>query len=518
MKVSIKKTIIPLVLMIAFLFSNTYTTEASTLTELESKYDIELKKGSIINIKDSGATGDGKTDDTASIQKSLNKVSKKKNIVYFPKGEYMINANDSESTEEMVRRFANPDVGLKVSSNTTIVMDEEAYVKVIPNEFYSYTVFNLGDVENVSIYGGNIVGDRNDHLKKYPKLRRGDPEYNGETGWGILMKSSENILIDDINIQDMWGDAIDLFASKESTKPNKDIVIRNSVLSNNRRQGISIENVENLVIENNIIKGTKGTDPSAGVNIEPADFKHHNLRSAKNIKIRNNQFLDNDDAGVLLYGMGTRIFYDKDDAGNQQGAIIDDIEITNNLFKGNNTNHQNVQDGAWKGAYNGQLMIVGASNVVVKNNNLEDPKPLGSMDNTNVKARFEPNSNPTAGILVGYSEGITIEDNAMPKQDVSVINQWSVPETFAYPNSVNIKVKNNEMNEVVKASGEDNNPDVEEEGVTDKSKIGIKADENNKDETHEKDKKDKKDSSEVTEEKDQGFFRSVWNKIKSFFS
>lgn len=512
MNINKRKIVLSLILLAVISMSSSTKSYAVSSKEIASKYNIKIDSNQVIDVKENGATGDGKTDDTKSIQKSLDAVSKSKNVVFFPKGEYMINANDSESTEEMVRRFANPNVGLKVLSNTTILMDDEAYIKVIPNEFYSYTVFNLGDIKNVNILGGNIIGDRNEHIAKYPKLRRGDTEYNGETGWGILLKSSENILIDGIKIQDMWGDAIDLFASKESTEPNKDIIIRNTKLSNNRRQGISIENVENLIIENNLIEGTKGTDPSAGINIEPADFKHHNLRSATNIKIRNNKLLNNDDAGVLLYGMGEKIFYDKDDDGNKQRAVIDDIEISNNLFKGNNTNHQNVQDGAWKGAFNGQIMIVGASNITVKNNSLEDPKPIGSMDNKNTKARFEANSNPTAGILIGYSDSITIKNNHMPKQDVSVINQWSQPETFAHDNSTKVKIENNIMNKVVKASGKDNNPDVSESGVTDKDSIGIQK--GYQDEAHRPE--DKKTINNEKKE-DLNFIQKAWSKIKSLF-
>lgn len=437
---------------------------ASDLSDLKKQYSIETSDEKIINVKDEGVTGDGKTDDTKALQAVLDQIDgDKKSVIYLPEGEYMIKTNDSPSSKEMVQRFVNTDVGLHVKSNTTILMDEKAYLKAIPNEFYSYTVLNLKDASHVNIYGGNIVGDRDEHIDKYSKLRRGDPEYNGETGWGILMVSSQNIVIDSIRISNMWGDGIDLFSTKEATRPNQQIVIKNSTLSNNRRQGISVENVNGLVVTNTLIENTKGTDPSAGINIEPADFKNHSLRSAKNITLTQNHFLNNDDAGVLMYGMGEKIFYDKDESGHQQRAIIDNVKVLDNIFEGNNTNHQNVQDGAWFGAFNGQLMIVGATNVLVKDNKLINPRPLGSMDNGNTKARFEANSYPEAGILIGYSENITIEHNNMPKQNISILNQWSQPGTFAYPNSVGIVVENNTLNDVIKAGEGKNMPEVKEE-------------------------------------------------------
>lgn len=445
--------------MIATFFFMSIKVEAVSSKELMKKYNIEVEEKNIIDVSDFGAVGNGKDDDTKNIQKALDEAGDSKGkVVYFPKGTYMINTNDSESTKENVQRFVNTSVGLKVKSNTTILMDDDAVLKAIPNEFYSYTVLNFKESSNVSIYGGQILGDREDHIYKYAKLRRGNPEYNGETGWGILMVSSSNIIIDNVTISGMWGDGIDLFADKESKTSNSHIKIKNSHISNNRRQGISIENAENLLIENNVIEKTKGTDPSAGINIEPADFKNHSLRAVKDVIIRKNKFLNNDDAGVLLYGMGEKVFYDKDGDGNQQKAQIDNILISENDFDGNNTNHQNVQDGAWAGAYNGQIMIVGASNVDVHNNKLTNPKPLGSMNNTN--AQFKANSNPYAGILVGYSDSVNIWDNQMKNQNISVINQWSPEGTFAYPNSTNIVIGNNDLKEVVLAEEGKNKPDV----------------------------------------------------------
>ena len=46
---------------------------------------------SIINVKDFGAKGDGKTDDTKSIQTAINNQSARE-ILYFPQGTYMISS------------------------------------------------------------------------------------------------------------------------------------------------------------------------------------------------------------------------------------------------------------------------------------------------------------------------------------------------------------------------------------------------------------------------------------------
>ncbi len=77
---------------------------------------------------------------------------------------------------------------------------------------------------------------------------------------------------------------------------SKNIIIKNSDIGFNRRQGISLVGTEGVKILNNHIHHTNGTSPQSGVDIEPGFFQ------GKNTIIKGNTFTDNKIHIVLAYG------------------------------------------------------------------------------------------------------------------------------------------------------------------------------------------------------------------------
>ena len=47
------------------------------------------------------------------------------------------------------------------------------------------------------------------------------------------------------------------------------MVIRDVVCDRNYRLGIAVINVENLLVENCVLENSAGTDPQAGIDLEP---------------------------------------------------------------------------------------------------------------------------------------------------------------------------------------------------------------------------------------------------------
>ncbi len=92
-----------------------------------------------------GAKGDGRTDDTAAIQRALDKIGGTGGTVFVPNGTYMINAVGK---------------GLALKSNMTLKLSPGATLKVIPNSAEAYTMFNIAGVTNVTVDGGTLEGDR----------------------------------------------------------------------------------------------------------------------------------------------------------------------------------------------------------------------------------------------------------------------------------------------------------------------------------------------------------------------
>ena len=223
-----------------------------------------------VNVFLFGATGNGKVDETEFIQKAIDSQSEKGGgKVYFPKGIYLIDATKS----------------IVLKDDIDLIFDEGAILKVLPNDKDSYRVLKIHDVNNSNILGSlEIIGDRDDHEGT-----------TGQWGFGISIRGSNNITVENVKISKCWGDGI-YVGSTALQNYNKNINIINPVLDNNRRQGISIISAINLKIINAVITNTNGHPPQSGIDIEPND----NKEQVKNIEIINLSTNNNKGYGLIV--------------------------------------------------------------------------------------------------------------------------------------------------------------------------------------------------------------------------
>ncbi|NCD70557.1 right-handed parallel beta-helix repeat-containing protein [Mucilaginibacter agri] len=148
--------------------------------------------------------------------------------------------------------------GLRIiKSNSTIVFRKNSKLILQANDKPSYTMIAIYNSNSVTIYNANLVGDREKHSGT-----------TGEWGMGITIRNSNNVKLVSPHISNCWGDGIYIAGdNKGSTSHN--ISIYNSRLEFNRRNGISIISVDSLKILNAILSNNFGTDPEAGLDIEP---------------------------------------------------------------------------------------------------------------------------------------------------------------------------------------------------------------------------------------------------------
>jgi len=84
-----------------------------------------------------------------------------------------------------------------------------------------------------------------------------------------------------------------------SRVPSQNVVVRESELHHNRRQGITIGGVENVLIEHNVIHDISGTAPQSGIDVEGGYGENGMLNT--NVHIRMNKFYNNAAYDVVLY-------------------------------------------------------------------------------------------------------------------------------------------------------------------------------------------------------------------------
>lgn len=224
-----------------------------------------------------GIFGDG-TDYTDKINIVLNFIKNKCSTFCFDYGTYNIQAIDVNKQPNEKDLFNTG--GIILPSNIVIDLCNST-LNVIANNHISYQIFMLFQVENVHIKNGILIGDRDTHFG----------EFGGEFGFGINIRGSENITIENLNISKMWGDCIITINTFETSpiKDTKNVTIKNCTLSNSRRQGISICSGINVIIKDNVIENINGTNPQSGIDIEPSD----NDCIVDGVYIQNNVFNNN---------------------------------------------------------------------------------------------------------------------------------------------------------------------------------------------------------------------------------
>ncbi|MDH2394326.1 right-handed parallel beta-helix repeat-containing protein [Providencia rettgeri] len=126
-----------------------------------------------------------------------------------------------------------------------------------PTSKSRYDILRIVNADNVKVFGGFLIGDRDEHEGT-----------TGEHGYGIFISGkSRGVFIQGTHASNFWGDGFYIGASDH--KKLKNISMLNCTSDNNRRQGLSITSGEYIYIKNCEFSNTNGTTPQDGVCIEP---------------------------------------------------------------------------------------------------------------------------------------------------------------------------------------------------------------------------------------------------------
>ena len=265
-----------------------------TSIDLTVKFNIRdfIPEPRVINTKDYGVKADGLTNDTASIQSLIDRMVIGDTLHFHKGGTFML---DAVAAKKLIWK-----------SNINIEISPGATLKVITNNSGNYELFDLSNLSNIRIFGGGrLQGERSTHTGT-----------TGEWGMGIMMKKSTNIKIEDIRIDDFWGDGIYVGGDGYGNQ-SKNIIIRKVICDNNRRQGISVINIDDLLVESCTLSNTNGTAPQAGIDFEP----NNNGEMLKNIVVRGTKIINNA-GGDILFAHGALA------RGQVNKYLLDDNQIS----------------------------------------------------------------------------------------------------------------------------------------------------------------------------------------------
>lgn len=335
-------------------------------------------------------------DDTFSIQYALDFAHENNiGVVYIPAGTYWI-----EATGGMDSVAGAMACGLVIHSNTKVIMDKNAELKVIPNGAKRYCVLRCEyDAENIEITGGQIFGDRKEHVPN-------DPNYLGEQGHAIYLGGNKNVKISDCIIKDTWGDGILVEANATNTARAANILIDNVIVDNVRRNGISLVGVVGCTISNSTITNTNGTSPQFGIDIEPSPYKDNDVCKDENILITNCKIKGNAKSGIGSIGY-TRVYNQGEENEYSVKVTSDNITVTECVFERND-----------EGVTFGSISNVTVANSSFKEN-VRNGISISNVDGFKVSnCHSSLNGNATdggIGMILGYTSSGVIEGSTFTK-------------------------------------------------------------------------------------------------------
>ena len=197
------------------------------------------KRGPVrISVRDHGARGSGRKDETAAFQAAIDALPQEGGTVIVPPGSYLI----------------DPLRSVRLRDHMHLAMDPGARLIAKPNAAPRAYVLSLLDCREVEISGGRIVGDRDDHLGS-----------KGEWGHGIMVRAAVAVTLRNLHISRCWGDGISIGGiSGKPSIPSRDVVVADVVSDGNRRQGLSIGDSRQVRVVRCSFLNTGGTLPGAG--------------------------------------------------------------------------------------------------------------------------------------------------------------------------------------------------------------------------------------------------------------
>ncbi|MFJ4164103.1 right-handed parallel beta-helix repeat-containing protein [Microbacterium sp. NPDC089698] len=321
--------------------------------------------------------------------------------------------------------------GIAMKSGVHLRFTAGGVFRVIPTGESKYQCIRIYDKNRVRVSGpGRIIGDRAAHTPA-------DTAHPGEWGYGVSIQGGSEIRIEDITVTEMWGDGIDVtFVYQGNTRVvPKNLTIRNVICDGNRRQGLSLEAGDWVLIEDSRFVntgGAGGTLPMNGIDVEPSS----DTTACSNVVIRRCWLQNNGRAGVADGGFGIGVY-----RLGTRDVTVDDCDFVSNLGAHqyvNNLSGPNVRltNSRFVGTATNCAQVMGGEGRVLSGNTFDGRVRIAPDYNASaniargvhiVRNRFVANSTTAVSGLVEVNEHVRqteIVDNYFEQRGARGICVW----------------------------------------------------------------------------------------------
>lgn len=179
-------------------------------------------------------------------------------------------------------------------SDQEIVLEPGTVIEAIRGGFKGRTdhLLSARGKKNIAITGKEAVLCM--HKKDYQDANQ---YTRAEWRHTLAFYSCENVRVEGLTLRSSGGDGIYISSAGKPMDYCKDVIIKDCLLDDHHRQGISVISVENLLVENCTLQNTSGTAPQAGMDFEPNSAGQRLV----NVTLRNCTFKDNATSGVIIH-------------------------------------------------------------------------------------------------------------------------------------------------------------------------------------------------------------------------
>ena len=359
------------------------------------KYGEPINSDGLINNDFFGITNElSKNKETTKGINEAIEYANKNNIEYIKlkKDTYYIDGRTKDDTQE------DKNKGICLKSNITFDLNGST-LKHITNSDTNYAVISILNQENIIIKNGIILGDKEEHV---------DSSGANDKGFGIDLRGGSYIVIENLYIGNLTGDGIlmrEVDIDNVTMLPHN-IDVKDCIITNNRRQGISIISGNNINIYNNEIYNIAGKNPQACIDIESDGWKK---QKNENINIYNNKLHgSNSKLAIMVYtGFRSGKIYDNEITGR---VLISDVKNCLQIYNNNIKSGELIINKDYYTENNNFIV----DKAIIKNNKFIDSEVKIEKNNytifgDNVLTNTKMSVNPTNFVLINNKSDKEIE-------------------------------------------------------------------------------------------------------------